>query len=484
MQFGNIDGIVDAKSDEEWAAPRLENEARQRAGVLAQRGVRPGDRVIILYGGTPSFFADLFAVWRIGACAICLNPGTTTFELETIIDFTEARLVLVAPDSEVASGPLAAPVLCSAEQAAQEFEEVAGAGSLERNALILFTSGTTGAPKGVVHTFRSLLARVALNQAYIGDADLARTLNVLPTHFGHGLIGNCLTPLLAGACLVLAPGVNAPAAARLGALIDNHMITFMSSVPSLWKLVLKLSEPPTQGSLRRLHVGSAPLSADLWRQIVDWAGTQQVVNMYGITETANWLAGASACERDPVDGCVGRMWGGSAAVLTETGSLRAHGDGELVVQSPSLMKGYYRRDDLTRRILKDGWFLTGDLGRIDGDGVIWLTGRKKFEINRAGIKVHPEDIDILLESHEEVREACAFAIPDDVLGEAVGVAVAPVDDVELDLGALRRWCAPRLVKEKLPDRWFVVPDMPKTDRGKIDRDVVVSRCLKQTNEDP
>ena len=299
---------------------------------------------------------------------------------------------------------------------------------------------------------------------------------MLPTHFGHGLIGNSLTPIFAGCDLFVGAGTGVQAAARLGAIIDQHKITFMSSVPSFWKLVLRVSKPPHGGTLSRVHIGSAPLSADLWKSVIDWAGMDNVVNMYGITETANWLGGANARHGGAHDGRIGRMWGGAAAVRSERGVIQATGTGDILVQSPSLMQSYFKRPDLTDAVLADGWFDTGDVGRIDSDGEMWLTGRAKYEINRGGLKVHPEDIDLLLERHDGVQEACAFAIPDEIAGEAVGVALV-ANESNFDLDAIKKWCRERIVREKVPDRWFILPEIPKTDRGKINRDVVAAACL-------
>ena len=470
-----LGAIADAKTGEEWSGAQLASEAERRARRLAAADVGRGDRVVIRHGGTPAFFADLFAAWRTGACAACINPGTTDPELANLAAFVEAKAIL-SGDAQTEPKGVDAPNLRLGERSGREAEP-ASASSLDDDALILFTSGTTGAPKGVVHTFRSLLARVALNQAHIGAADLARTLCVLPTHFGHGLIGNCLTPLLAGSPLLLGPPGTVQGAAQLAKLVDAERVTFMSSVPSYWKLALKVTKPPAGSTLRRVHVGSAPLSAELWRQIGAWAGTDEVVNMYGITETANWLAGASAREGGVGDGRIGRMWGGAIAVRGLDGSICGEGEGELLVQSASLMKGYFRRPDLTEAVLRDGWFHTGDIGRIDALGEVWLTGRAKYEINRGGLKVHPEDIDVLLERHEAVHEACAFAIPDEVAGESVGVAVQLADGAVLEPKALKAWSAERLAREKLPDRWWIVAEIPKTDRGKVNRDVVARACL-------
>ena len=448
-----------------------------RASFLEKAGVGPQDMVLICHGGTTSFFADLLAVWWLDACAVCLNPGLTEEELSRISDLIDPVALLIA-DDQPAPNVTGIKILCPDSESTPATDTIAPSSSgLDAPAIILFTSGTTGEPKGVVHTFRSLLARVALNQQFIGMADMSKSLCPLPTHFGHGLIGNCLTPLLAGGDLLLISGNDIGTVSSLGKIIDEHQITFMSSVPALWKLATKVSAQPNQKSLRRLHIGSAPLSADLWNAVSDWAGTPNVVNMYGITETANWLAGASAADQKPEDGLIGKMWGGFAAILDEAGTVRSTGEGELLVQSPSVMQGYFKKPEMTAEVLRNGWFHTGDIGTISPDGVMRLTGRQKYEINRAGMKVHPEDIDLLLERHPYITEACAFVIPDEIAGETVGVALVAQSDSDVDIPAIKSWCESRLVKEKLPEKWFVLDEIPKSDRGKVNRDIVAGKCI-------
>ncbi len=137
------------------------------------------------------------------------------------------------------------------------------------------------------------------------------------------------------------------------------------------------------------------------------------------------------------------------------------------------MKGYYDRPDWTREVIVDGWFRTGDIGTIGEDGIARLLGRSRLEINRAGIKIHPEEIDLLLEGHPKVTEACAFAVPDEFAGEIVGVAVRAA----VGASALRDWCRARIRKEAMPERWFFVDEIPRTDRGKVDRAGVRALCL-------
>lgn len=468
-QFPNLGTIVEATTGERWHPGKLRTEIAKRAATLKALKVGPESLVLINHGGTPSFFCDLLAVWQRGACALVANPGLSPFEAANLVEFFNPTVIVSA------DGPVA-------QHKGRSQLNAHLSAYLDRPALILLTSGTTGQPKGVTHSLRSLLSRVALNRTHIGSSDLATTLCTLPTHFGHGLIGNCLTPLLSGQTLILCQLNSVALAAKLSELIDQYGVTFLSSVPTFWKLATRASRPPTGGSLRRVHIGSAPLSSEHWNEIIDWSQTRNVVNMYGITETANWIAGASANEFTPLDGLIGRMWGGTAAVRNECGQLVETGSGEIVIQSPSIMMSYYCQSDLTAQVIDGSWYRTGDIGTIDAGGVIRLTGRLRDEINRAGIKVHPADIDILLERNVCIREACSFAIPDAVAGQTVAVAVVAESSCELDVSKLKAWCSERLVTEKRPAKWFVLDEIPKNANGKISRATVAEHCLQREVE--
>jgi acyl-CoA synthetase (AMP-forming)/AMP-acid ligase II len=290
----------------------------------------------------------------------------------------------------------------------------------------------------------------------------------LPVFFGHGLIGNVLTPLLAGGRVHLWQGPDMAALAGLGALLDARAISFMSSVPSFWKLALRISARP-QRVLDRIHVGSAPLSIEQWRDIAAWAGTRAVYNMLGMTETANWIGGGSLDEADGADGYVGSCWGGALAVLGEDGRVARSGRGEVLVQSPSLMLGYWQRPDLDAAAFVDGWFRTGDVGALSETGHLTLVGRLKSEINRGGIKIQAEEIDMLLERHPEIIEACAFGIPDAMAGEAVAAAIVLRPGARFDPDAIKAWCRERVRAEAVPGRLYKLEAIPRNDRGKVVR---------------
>jgi acyl-coenzyme A synthetase/AMP-(fatty) acid ligase len=164
------------------------------------------------------------------------------------------------------------------------------------------------------------------------------------------------------------------------------------------------------------------------------------------------------------------VWGGRAAIRNENGTISLEGEGEIVVQTPALMLGYFQRPDLTASVLSNGWYRTGDVGIIDASGAIILKGRAKDEINRAGFKIHPADIDMLLESHPSIKESCCFGEPDPVSNEVVSVAVRLASGANETRESLRVWCKTRIRPQAIPERWYFVDEIPRTERGKINRE--------------
>ncbi|SVB27377.1 uncharacterized protein METZ01_LOCUS180231, partial [marine metagenome] len=338
IDFNKLGSIKSIYQNVEWSNITLSSEVESRMKALIQLGLKPNDRIIIAHGGTLEFFADLFAVWQLGGCACCINEDSTTSELIRLTSFVNATIILLGKDKAKHDlSSLEVDAVCLETESISEnidFQKYIDFPSLDLDALILFTSGTTGTPKGVTHTYRGILSRLSLNWEYMPFKDREVGLCPLPTHFGHGLIGNCLTVLMGGGDLILAPGSILSSTGSLGELIDEYNVQFMSSVPSFWKAVLR-GKKPVQKSLKRVHIGSAPLSSQLWTEIINWTGTKNVVNMYGITETANWVCGASAEDFQPENGLIGRPWGGSVAVKNENDILSSNGYGELFLQTPS-----------------------------------------------------------------------------------------------------------------------------------------------------
>ncbi|MBL8593109.1 MAG: long-chain fatty acid--CoA ligase, partial [Devosia sp.] len=338
--------LVDVRAGTTLDAEGIRERVKDRAAELSRFGVVPGARAVVAETDPLGYLVAIFACWEIGLIAVAVNPGLRPDECENVVQTTGASLWI---------GPQRANQVMAGTTEPSPLR-------LDDPSLILMTSGTTGRPKGIVHSVRSLFARASLNIAEIGPQVLRETLCVLPVFFGHGLIGNVLTPLLAGGRVHLWPSPALNELMGLADYLDAHRISFMSSVPSFWKLALRVSGRP-QPVLERVHVGSAPLSIEHWRAIAEWCGTRRVFNMFGMTETANWIGGGSLDEAEARDGYVGRLWGGSVAIAAGAG-----GRGEVLVQSPSMMLGYWQRPDLDEAAFADGWFRTGDIGELDGHG--------------------------------------------------------------------------------------------------------------------
>lgn len=475
--------ITDAVTEEYWAPEDLQRQVAQRASALLNdHGIGPGSRVVILHSNSPAFFADLLAIWTAGACAACADPSMGVTDYEALIS-------TVRPDLIITQGGLPAK-LGTAESNVASVESTNIVSSAEVTfrtplpddpALILFTSGSTGLPKGVVHTFRTLTSKWKMLERFVPLEVCETTLCALPTHFGHGLICNSLYPLVNGKHLVIMPKPDVQLATRLGAVIDQHGVTFMSSVPAIWRMVLRLSKRPTKQSLQQVHIGSAPLSADLWRAVSEWTGTSRVWNTYGITEVGSWVAGpVDNPSPIPRDGFVGSGWGSEILIAPDgadpasPGGFQAVSEGQtghVWLRTPDLMANYLDRPDETSDVMRGVWFKTGDIGSME-KGQLILAGRVRNEINKGGIKISPEEIDLTLERHPAVIEACTFARPDPMLGEDIGVCIIIEGNESAGKHDLAKWVARHLSDTKVPRHWYFVDEIPKTSRGKVNRQAV------------
>ena len=479
FDFGSIHEVASGRA---WDSARLRSEIAIRVARNRGAGVERGDRVMLLAGNTLEFFAELLAAWMSGAAAIPVDAGLTSFELDHIAAAAEPRLIVATAKGNTPGKP-GAPVIATNDTVRATVDHGADPHfRLDDDALILFTSGSTGQPKGVVHTHRSLWAQRHTLRRVLGTEPYGRTLCLLPVYFGHGLICNCLFPLLSGCDLYLGPAFSPEVATQLGRWIDQYGITAMSSVPTLWRLALAMARPPRGQSLLRLHCGSAPLGCDLWRRISQWAPGAQVVNTYGITETASWVAGSLGAG-EPQDGLIGHGWGAEIRVGRQIDGCPSAADccavgetGYVWIQTAALMKGYWRRDDLTDALVRGGWFFSGDMGVRDVDGRLILSGRAVDEINKGGLKVQPQDVENAAEGYEHIRDVCAFAVADEFYGQKIGLAFVMSDARPEALAGLRHWMEARLSRHKMPSLWYRVEALPRTARGKIQRRAVAEMC--------
>lgn len=486
--------LSELESGRSWTSQEIAERVAVQTDQLRAHGLERGDRLFMLFGNNREFFIGLLAAWTRGASVVPVDQRLTPFELENLartvrpkIALTDAAVPAPLNDLLVSLGVklVSSAELESGRVSPAQSTSLVCAAQLDDEALILFTSGTTGVPKGVVHTHRSLRARWLTLRQSLGMNCFRRTLCLLPTHFGHGLICNSLFPWLFGQDLIIAPAFSPYLLLRLGAIIDEQKITFLSSVPSMWGLTLKGSKPPQGKTLRRIHCGSAPLSAHLWRQIQQWSGIREVYNAYGITETGSWVAGTSLEEFEPEDGLVGVPWGAVIKILTSAepqspfaagAECQAGDTGYVWINTPALMQGYYGQSALTEQVISGGWFATGDMGLIDERGRFFLKGRERDEINKGGTKVYPADVDAVVERFEHATAVCTFAIDDVAYGQNVAMALVLSRRDDLTLRQLQAWLKEHLAEFKIPQRWYIVDELPQNSRGKVSRIAVQELC--------
>jgi acyl-CoA synthetase (AMP-forming)/AMP-acid ligase II len=469
----------------------------RRARFLLDQGVRRGDRVFVHYGNCAEFFFDVAAIWMVGAAAAPVDPRLTPFEIGVLVDAVRPRFASWDKEPDAAVVAIAeahGTRFLRHDQYADDHDGVLASGLplLDDDALLLFTSGTTGSPKAVAHTHRSLRSRFVSFADSHDPLDWQRTLCLTPTNFAWGLLGNGLFPWLWGRDLCIVPAFRADLLMQLGRLCDEHGITHLPTVPAMWPIVLRAAASPQSGSLRRVGVGTGPLGKGLWQDIQRWSGVRNVVTVYAMTE-CGWITSATGAESEPEDGLVGRASGaivrilprdpaGGSPLLAEPCAVDVAGT--VWVQTPSLMRGYLGQEDLTRQVVHHGWFNTGDIGAMDGNGVLRLSGREKEMINAGGVKVYPADVDRALMEQGLAADVCTFAQAHAVHGEQVAVAIVLREPGMAALGEVYRRAAERLATYQLPKAWFVVGEIPRTARGKLSRTDVAAMCRGLTAVDP
>jgi len=461
----------------------LERRASAFAEVLLQQGCQPGERLVLANCNTPGFFVSLFGALRAGLIAVPIDAGLGSLELKNILAHARPHAVVVDRRSAAAFAELDVPKYELDSEGGVPLHDLhhlrSGTAPTEPidsvrrpdGAIILYTSGTTGSPKGVLHGHAGILSKLVAIQSWFGFDESTRALCLLPTHFGHGLIACCLSTFHYGGTLVLCQPFDVELLQRLFIMVERYEINVFSAVPSIIRLLLRFSgasgrTPPA--CLRFVTCASAPLHA---LEINAFEARFQVplLNCYGITEGATWAA-MSPLDRERDRHSVGTAYGCRIrAVDRDRVELPPGEIGNLEIAGPSLMLGYYLDPEATDRAIVDGWLATGDLGHVDAQSRVFLCGRSKELIIRAGVNVYPVEVEAVVMSHPGVAEAHVVGLDHPILGEKVTACVIRRAGTSVSSEELISHCRKQLAHYKCPEEIRFVDAVPKTSRGKVSR---------------
>jgi cyclohexanecarboxylate-CoA ligase len=447
--------VVDG--DRHLSASDLDPAIGTAAAWLAERGVRPGQAVAWQFPNRLEALLLYRACWRLGAVAVPLHHASGAADLAAALEQVEPSLLLSAPDLPAASHPAAVVI-----------EPGAGAwpGELEPRsptpqdpsapAVVLFTSGSSGRPKAVVHTQRGLLAKtramIAVHELTADDAVL------MPAPLAHisGLLNAVLVAAGAGMAAVLMARWDPAAALEL---IEREKISFMVGPPTFF---LAMLAAPSFGaeqvaSLRLISSGGSGVTPAFVRSASAALGAH-VKRSYGSTEAPTMTTSGSGDPEDRAAETDGRAVGEAEVRIAEAG--------EVWLRGPEVCEGYLDAGATEEAFTADGWFRTGDLGTLDADGWLTITGRIKDVIIRGGENISAAEVEAVLEAHPAVSAAVAVGYPDDRLGQRVCAFVVG----SLDLEACQAWMAERgVTRFKWPERVVAIDGFPLLGSGKVDR---------------
>jgi malonyl-CoA/methylmalonyl-CoA synthetase len=444
-------------------AGELEERSRDVAGRLARAGLAPGDRLVLSAATSVDLVVTHVGALRLGLVVLPVNGALLEREVAQIVADARPRAALVDDArqgrwiADAAPGPVL--VVSSALQL-QEGPAPALDGARPGDpALLCYTSGTTGAPKGVVLSHGNLLAGVeAVRLAWRWTPD-DRLILALPLFHIHGLGVGLHGTLAAGASAVLLPRFDVEGVLDAAAA---HRPTLLFGVPTMYARLAASPRAAELGRLRLCVSGSAPLPAELFERLARATG-QRVLERYGMTETLMNASNPYEGERRP--GSVGLPLPGVEVRL-------AGGDpGEILLRGPNVFAGYWERPDETAEAFEpNGWFRSGDVGSFDRDGYLRIVGRAKELIISGGENVYPRDVEDVLREHPAVAEVAVIGTPSDEWGEAVTAVVVPRRDPAhpaVDEAALRAFCAERLAPHKRPRIVRFVDMLPRNALGKV-----------------
>jgi long-chain acyl-CoA synthetase len=457
----------------------LDAASSRVAGLLRARGLRPGDRIGVMLPNVPQFAMAYYGILRAGGVVVPMNVLLKEREVAFYLGDPQARLVFAWHEFADAAAAGAAQtgaevIVVDADNfggmlAAAEPQPAIEPRAADDTAVMLYTSGTTGTPKGAELTHAGLARNVQalLAEDMFGLRPDDVVFGALPLFHIFGQACALNATISAGGCLALLPRFDA--AQALGILESAH-VTVFAGVPTMYSALLNHpARERTNVSTMRLAVsGGAALPVEVLHGFEAAFGCQ-ILEGYGMSETSPMIAFNHA-DRERKPGSVGTPIAGvEVKLVNAVREVVAPGEvGEIAVRGHNVMKGYWQRPEATAEAIDgDGWFYTGDMGRVDGDGYYFIVDRKKDLIIRGGYNVYPREIEEVLYEHPAVREAAVIGIPHPSLGEEVAAAVALKPDAHVTTEELREFVKRHVAAYKYPRELWLVDELPKGPSGKI-----------------
>jgi long-chain acyl-CoA synthetase len=475
-ELGDTRFVRDAH--QEWSYAEFAHRATEMAGGLRELGIGRGDVVGVILPNSPHYLEVWWGILWLGATFNPVNPALTAREAAGILSDSGAVCVVCTPEAAAGLEQLRDELPGLREVVIAEGEDpvaaLRGAGTVDdpeaidggQLASLVYTSGTTGRPKGAMLSHANHLA----NAWQLGEPlPVARgdTMGmVLPLFHVNAQVVTTVIPLFIGARVAMWERFSA---SQFWGEVERFGPVTFSAVPTMLAALIHApgADEAEANTLRFVICGAAPLSPALFRRFEEKFGVR-VMEGYGLTEgtccsTINPFVGPRKI------GSIGLPTRGQeVVVLDDHGAAVPDGTpGEVCIRGPNVMQGYYNRPDANAEALRAGWFHTGDVGYRDDDGFFWLVDRKKDMIIRGGENIYPREIEDVLLEHAGVKEAAVIGRPDEVRGEEVHAVLALTEGTEL--AELEEHCRARLAPYKVPSTWELVPELPKTSTGKIDK---------------
>ncbi len=473
---------------------------RSVATGLQRLGVEKGDRVALVLPNGPELIIGFYATWLAGATAVPANPHARDREIAEHLADAGARLVVTttgAVGAVTAAARLGIPLVMAGAAAAPpagavDFRELLGEQGRglrpvaidpeDDVAVLLYTGGTTGFPKGAMLTHRNLVTNtIQFAEWYAFEPGDETCISALPMFHSGGMSGVMNVPLYAGATLLVMPRFHPVAVARA---VERYRATRLFGVPTMFIALLNSEEGrrADYASLRACRTNAAPLPASVKAAFDELAGREVLIEGYGLTETSP-LTHANPLHRAK-PGSIGIPIPDTDAKILDLENgrdLPAGEAGELVLRGPQVMKGYWKRPEETARAMADGWFRTGDVARMDDEGYFTIVDRKKDQINTAGFKVWPREVEEVIYAHPAVKLVAVIGVEDSYRGEVVKACVVLKEGrrgrvTEAELVA---FCRERLTPYKVPRIVEFRDELPVNAAGKLLR-----RLLREAGKGP